>query len=63
MGGKITIRPPHSSDLAFGDFQLFEPMKMYVGRQKCEIYDEHKRQDKPFILLALVTCQQDKKLC
>jgi hypothetical protein len=71
MGGKTTILPPHNSGLAFGDLHLLEPMKMRLGRQKRQIYYEHRRcvlnckrsQDKPFILLALVTCQEDKKLC
>jgi hypothetical protein len=71
MGGKTTIHPPHSSDLAFDALRLFEPMKMHLGKQKCQIYYEHRRcvlnckrsEDKPFILLALVTCQEDKKLC
>jgi hypothetical protein len=49
-----TNQPPHSPDLALGDFNLYRPMKVPLGRRKFQIGDGHKR----YVLNCI--CSQDK---
>jgi hypothetical protein len=66
----IMNHPPHSSDLAHSDFNLFGPTKVHPGGQKFQTYDELKRgalnlvrnQNKTSMLLASVTCQDNGKI-
>jgi hypothetical protein len=69
MGWKIMIHLPHRPDLAPSDLHLFRPMKVHLGGQKSKAEDELKHggpnwlysQDKFFLLLASVTCQDNRR--